>query len=312
MIRNPSSWFAHGALLLLPVAAYGDAPARVAAADTAPVLAQAAPVVSLDEVRNDFLARLQQLEADGEQFPASSTTGDRMRREFARSAFAFADRLELAIRSDEIPADSHPAAWDDALTVRQRGAVVLLEVGACDEAAIELRALVQRPETLERPRVAEAAQTRLDEAEQCIVARDAAPDDALVVGPAEPVRERDPARGFRAGAIASGGVAAGAVAAGVVFGLTAQRREDDAREQLSGEQRSLSEYDAARRDARASAALANVSLVTAGVAGGTAAVLGVVAAIRGNRDAETAVEPAQESTVQVLPGLRGVSVRLRW
>jgi hypothetical protein len=98
------------------------------------------------------------LDADEQHFAAGTTTGDRLRRQTAVAALELADALEAAIAQGTIPAGSTELAWDDALTARQIGGALLLDVGDCEEAQIILQALVDAPELAARPTVAAAAQ----------------------------------------------------------------------------------------------------------------------------------------------------------
>lgn len=199
----------------------------------------------LDAARTVFVAQRAALDADEQRFAAGTTTGDRLRRQTAVAALELADALEAAIAQGTIPAGSTELAWDDALTARQIGGALLLDVGDCEEAQTILQTLVDAPELAARPTVAAAANARLDAATECVAANARVP-----TGVTSAAAPRSSPRAMSAAPLAIAATAGASAALAAGLWVRTGNAADDARRERQGTRRSLEAYNDARRTAQ--------------------------------------------------------------
>lgn len=299
-----SAWLLHVCLTALVLLA----PIGSAAALEVDILAQ------LREARAAFVALHQTLAESEERYSATSTTGNRMRRDTAQAALEFARLSEVALAEELVATDVINTAWDDIVTARQIAASLLLEVGECTESELMLGVLLQHPEVVVRPLVYEAASRRHREALECVAEAERAAAVAAVVETPPGRQTNEPVRGLPTETWLYTSIGAGAASVvGAGFTISASVRSahhsNAARSELEAPVRSVDVYERSRRDALDAQRRATIALALTSVAAIAAAGSAIVY-VRHRARERGAEEPRRRAVIA--PAAFGASFAYTW
>lgn len=99
----------------------------------------------------------------------STTRVNRLCREAADLSIALSNTIDsLLVHDDQLTDEDRQLLIDGMLTNRQIAGALWVELGECETAQAILEPLTQHPDIADRPLVEQAAQSRLNDANQCI------------------------------------------------------------------------------------------------------------------------------------------------
>lgn len=130
-----------------------------------------APTLSTDDLWTEFEVAFANFERDlamTEDAPPTSQTGFRNYVQAIDSAAQVRDLLRALLDSGDLADEDRLDATDSVLTIDQVAGSLMVEIEQCEAGAENLRVLLQRPETQERPLLLQGATQWLGKAERCV------------------------------------------------------------------------------------------------------------------------------------------------